>query len=92
VLIDQRLLANTGLREQIYRQVESRINLATAQVQGVQSTLRALSPQGTLDRGYAIVRNEHGAVVKSKDVIKTGEILSIKIAQGTVTVEVTQSE
>ena len=92
VLIDQRLLANTGLREQIYRQVESRINLATAQIQGVQSTLRALSPQGTLDRGYAIVRNEHGAVVKSKDAIKTGEMLSIKIAQGAITVQVTDSE
>ena len=43
----------------------------------------ALSPLGTLERGYAIVRQEDtGAVVRSMDQVNAGDGLAIRVRDG----------
>jgi len=85
-LIDQRISATKSLREQSHSKVTNRIQLGGAEIRGIQSTLRALSPQGTLDRGYAIVRDENRNVIKGLGNLKVGEVLTIRVSDGEFTV------
>ncbi len=48
------------------------------------SKLDALSPLGTLKRGYAVAKNAEGEVVKSIRQIQTGDKLSIKVSDGEI--------
>ena len=43
--------------------------------------LRALSPQSTLNRGYAIVRSD-GAIVRSADTVGTGQRIDVEVSDG----------
>jgi exodeoxyribonuclease VII large subunit len=40
----------------------------------------ALSPQATLDRGYAVVQDEDGAVVRDADAVQPGTDLQVRLA------------
>lgn len=88
VLIDQRLSVNKSLREQLHSRVSSRIQISAAEIRGIQGTLRALSPQGTLDRGYAIVRDANQNVIKALEQVKPGGVFTIRIADGEFSVRV----
>ncbi|WP_120339867.1 exodeoxyribonuclease VII large subunit [Cryobacterium soli] len=57
---------------------------AGAGVVELRSQLRALSPQGTLDRGYAIVQLPGGQVLRTSDQAPTGTDLHITAGVGTV--------
>ena len=46
--------------------------------------LRSLSPQSTLDRGYAIVRTSDGSVVTEPDKAPTGTELTLTLAKGEI--------
>jgi exodeoxyribonuclease VII large subunit len=50
----------------------------------LRSHLRALSPQGTLDRGYAIVQLPTGAVARTPDQTPSGAQLAITLAEGRI--------
>jgi len=45
---------------------------------------RALDPQRALARGWAIVRTEHGDVVRSVADVGAGSVLSVRVADGTL--------
>lgn len=79
-LITQRLNENSGIRAAIHLKVENFIALESAQLQGSKGTLRALSPQGTLERGFSIVRDSNNAIVKSASGVNPGDELRIKFA------------
>jgi exodeoxyribonuclease VII large subunit len=81
-LIDQRLRDNSGIRNAIALLVANYLKLETAQVHGLGKALRALSPQGTLERGFSIVRNGLGGIVKSSTDIAAAEEVSIRFADG----------
>jgi len=59
-----------------------RENIRTAELRG---QLRALSPQGTLDRGYAIAQLAGGAVLRSPEEAPDGAALRITVAGGSLT-------
>jgi len=46
------------------------------------SLLRSLSPQSTLDRGYAVVRDADGQVITDPKKVKTGTALKLRVAKG----------
>ncbi|MGH9504742.1 MAG: exodeoxyribonuclease VII large subunit [Terriglobales bacterium] len=52
--------------------------------------LEALSPLAILDRGYALVFNSSGALLKDAARVKPGEEISARLAKGTVTATVSQ--
>lgn len=53
------------------------------------ATLRALSPQGTLDRGYAIARDGSGALVRDASALTAGDALHVRFASGEAETTVT---
>ncbi len=86
-LIIARLEANRQKRDLIYRITKNKLSLETSDLSGLRSTLKALSPQGTLERGFAIVRDEKGRVVNSAEVARTKDKLNIKFADDSVSVK-----
>jgi len=46
------------------------------------SLLRSLSPQSTLDRGYAVVRDADGKVITDPKMAKSGTLLKLRVAKG----------
>ncbi len=64
-----------NMMQQTLREKSNRLLLASA-------SLRAFSPQATLDRGYAIVRDADGKVVKSAETIKKDQQLTVRVADG----------
>jgi len=52
------------------------------------SQLELLNPQRTLERGYAIVTDEAGAVVRAPGQIVAGRTLGVRLAEGAVVVDV----
>ena len=84
-LIDQRLLENTARRELIHSRVSHSIDLQISKMTGYAATLRALSPQGTLERGFSIVRKA-GHVVSSASSVTSGDSLQVRTASGEFTV------
>ena len=55
---------------------------ADATARELAATVRTLSPQGTLDRGYAIVRDGRGTVVTDASALSKGDGLVVRVATG----------
>ncbi|WP_425463076.1 exodeoxyribonuclease VII large subunit [Marinobacter maritimus] len=51
-------------------------------------TLNVVSPLATLGRGYAIVRDEHGSIIRNARDVAAGDRISAHVANGTVMAEV----
>ena len=90
-LITQRLTENTGLRTAMHVRVRNFIALESAHLNGATGTLRALSPQGTLERGFSIVRDSNNVIVKSADTVNIGDELRIKFADGDIVTRVEEN-
>lgn len=52
--------------------------------------LRLLDPVNTMKRGWSIVRDERGAVVRSVKGLTKGSTLAVNVADGSIAVEVTE--
>ncbi|WNM27988.1 exodeoxyribonuclease VII large subunit [Demequina capsici] len=59
------------------------LSTADARTRELAASLRALSPQSTLDRGYAVVRDADGAVVRDAALLDPGDQLLVRVARGT---------
>ena len=46
--------------------------------------IEALSPLSVLKRGYSLVTDEEGRVVRDKNQVKEGESLKIRVENGTI--------
>lgn len=70
----------------------SAVNTATLRAQDavtqMRARVRALSPQQTLDRGYAVVQTNDGHVVTESDSVKTKQQLAVRLASGELGVTV----
>ena len=56
------------------------------------SSLNALSPLATLDRGYSILRNQQQHIIHSIQQVKLGEALTARVADGYIHLEVKNHE
>ncbi len=72
------------------RALMSILSTADAATRELAASLRALSPQGTLDRGYAIARDASGAVVTTASALSPGTALHLRFASGSADADVTQ--
>ncbi len=75
-----------ALRDRSRRRLRSRLDHDLAEVRHLRARVRSLSPQATLDRGYAIVAHDDGEVVRSPDEVGADERLGVRVAGGTFTV------
>ena len=71
-----------ALRQRAHRRVEAQLHRARDHTAHLRAQLRTLSPQSTLDRGYAIVQQEEGAVVTDPAALRVGDLLRVRVARG----------
>ena len=70
------------LRQRSTRSFTATIEGERKELKAITAHLRSLSPQSTLERGYSVVRNAKGDVIRDPKQVKSGEILAIKVAKG----------
>ena len=89
VMITSRLEIIIGLRVRSIRSFQGRLAIPQEELQQVTARVRALSPQATLDRGYAVVQLANGSIARDSAALKDGEKLRIRLAQGETSAMVT---
>ena len=72
----------SDLRQRSTRSFTATIDAERKELKAITAHLRSLSPQSTLDRGYAVVRDAKGAVVRDARALKSGDLLTVKVAKG----------
>ncbi|MBF4463433.1 MULTISPECIES: exodeoxyribonuclease VII large subunit [unclassified Rathayibacter] len=82
VLVDRRSEELTRWVARGAELVERRLERAHLEVERLHGHLRALSPQHTLDRGYAIVQDGAGHVVRAPSDAPSGDDLVVTLAEG----------
>jgi exodeoxyribonuclease VII large subunit len=70
------------LRQRSRRSFTATIGAEQKELKAITAHLRSLSPQSTLDRGYSVVRNAKGDVIRDPKTLKSGDLLAIKVAKG----------
>jgi exodeoxyribonuclease VII large subunit len=81
-----------ALREAGARVFARRVDAAVADVTTLRTALRTLSPQATLDRGYAVLRTADGEVVRSAEQVAVGADLRALLAAGRLDVTVSRTD
>jgi exodeoxyribonuclease VII large subunit len=81
-LVDERALQISQLEISLTSQVRNTLEKQQLLVTGLRGQVRALSPQLTLDRGYAVVRDAEGHVLTEPKQAKSGQKLRITLAGG----------
>ena len=76
------------VRERVRRAVGAALSLARADLRADRARLTALSPQGVLDRGYAIVRKPGGEIITSAEDVTKGDLIEGLLASGRMVAQV----
>ena len=82
VLVTVRADEVRSLVERSRRSLDHRLVRAADDVEHVRARVRALSPAATLERGYAVVQTDDGAVVRVADEVAAGALLRVRVADG----------
>ena len=69
-----------------WRSADHAIALGREEINSLMAAVRTLSPQATLDRGYAVVQDENGAIVRSATDLSSGDHLKLLLASGSAPV------
>jgi exodeoxyribonuclease VII large subunit len=78
--LDRERLDAAALRERARRRFSALLDAAHADLEHVRARVRTLSPQATLDRGYAVVRRADGTVVREP--AEALGVLRVRVARG----------
>jgi exodeoxyribonuclease VII large subunit len=68
-----------------------RIERESARVEALHGRLRVLGPAATLDRGYAIVQDESGAVVRESGAVSVDDRVGVRLARGRLVARVEET-
>jgi exodeoxyribonuclease VII large subunit len=83
-MVDSRAAEVNALRERASRNLLHRLDRAGTALEHTLARLRTLSPRATLQRGYAIVQRDDGAVVRAPDDVAAKDRLRIRLADGSL--------
>jgi exodeoxyribonuclease VII large subunit len=87
-LIQSQIQRLQALKARLIRAI---MQLCKEKQQRIKAAMRALdtvSPLATLNRGYAIVTGKDKAIVRSAQAVKTGDALTIQVAEGSLNAKV----
>jgi exodeoxyribonuclease VII large subunit len=76
-------------RSRLERTLERTIEAARSRLGSLDAQLNSLSPLSVLDRGYALVIDEQGAVVRSARQVTLGDSVMTRMSDGAFTSQVT---
>ena len=71
-----------GLIQRSFASINSRLMRSSEELTHLIARVRTLSPQATLDRGYAVVQRVDGSIVRSPKALTKGEELRLRLAEG----------
>ncbi len=90
VIVSVRSDEMKSLRDRALRGFAALLDIERKEIKGIRDQLRSLSPQSTLDRGYAVVRTATGEVLRDAKKVKLGTALHIRVAKGETNATVTR--
>jgi exodeoxyribonuclease VII large subunit len=77
-----------SLRDAMARAQRARLEEAHRALSGRAGALSSVNPKAVLERGYAIVRNRQGEVLRAPGQAVPGEVLDVELAGGDMRVRV----
>ena len=80
------------LRERAHRSVKHRLERESATLSHTLARVRSLSPAQTLNRGYSIVQDAAGAIVRDASALSEGEQITVRAATGSAQATVTSTD
>ena len=86
----RQVLRNTV--QSLTHSAERRILNEKSELAALSARLDAMSPLKVLSRGYAIVTDENGKVIKRTEDAKPGDVLTARVEDGAITVQVQKTE
>ncbi|MBW4519506.1 MAG: exodeoxyribonuclease VII large subunit [Scytolyngbya sp. HA4215-MV1] len=89
-LLRQELQSLHWTRQRLIQNTTQQLRQATQHCQLLKQKLATLDPQAVLQRGYAVVRQENGAIARSAVELKVGRDLQIQLGQGQVKAKITE--
>ena len=89
--LTQQLQRLQTLRQELYRALRQTLNSRREQLLPLVRTLNAVSPLATLQRGYAIVSVDGGAILRNAADVKPGTIIEARLAHGRVRAKVEEA-
>jgi len=89
-MLEERAAEVTALADRGRRVLRHQLDRADSELSHTLARVVALSPAATLERGYAVLQREDGAVVRSRDGLTAAEELRARVADGEFTVRVTE--
>ena len=78
-------------RQRLVQGTMQQFQLATQHCHLLQQKLATLDPKAVLKRGYAVVRQENGAIARSASELAPGQELLIQLGQGEVKAKITEN-
>jgi exodeoxyribonuclease VII large subunit len=81
-LVDREQQALSNRRQRTRTIMRGRLESSANDVAHLAARVRSLSPAATLERGYAIVMTEEGAIVREAALVAKGTHLDIRVADG----------
>ena len=90
-LVTTRAEVVASLRDRSHRSTAQAVALAREELVHVYARVRSLSPQATLDRGYAVVQRQDNSVARDPRNLFAGEHLRLRLALGEISATVSQS-
>ena len=76
------------LSDRLIRLIMEQLNKENAKLKQNTTALEAFSPLQTLARGYSILLNQHGEIIRSSGQVKTGEHIHARLHEGEMEVQV----
>jgi len=88
-LVGRRADETAALRERSRRCLSHHLDRGLGDLAHQQARVAALSPAATLERGYAVVQLQDGAVVRAAAAVNVGEPIRVRVASGSLEAQVT---
>jgi len=86
--VQQEIQALSWKRQRVVQATTRQLQQATQHVEVLRQKLTTLDPKAVLQRGYAVVRQENGAIARSVEELVVGQELWVQLSEGEVKVEV----
>ena len=84
VLVTSRAEKIAHDRDRAARAFAGALSIAREEITSLATQVRTLSPQATLDRGYAVVQLQDGSVVREGAQVQPGDRMAIRVARGVI--------
>ena len=83
-ILQPRLVRFDDAKDSLIREISKRISDLRARTELAAAVLEAASPLAALEKGFSVVTNKYGKVIRNSSDVKKGEQLSIKPFKGTI--------